>query len=63
MENNGWGGKRNNQTGRPKGTFKEIKKSESIYVRVTAEEKAKIQELAKTSGLSVSQYILKKIFN
>ena len=63
MENNGWGGKRNNQTGRPKGTFKEIKKSESIYVRVTAEEKAKVQELAKSSGLSVSKYILKKILN
>lgn len=61
MTNNGWGGKRENQTGRPVGSTKEVKKSEQIFIRVTPEEKTEIQRLASLEGVPVSQYILSKI--
>lgn len=61
MTNNGWGGKRENQTGRPVGSTKEVKKSESIYIKVTPEEKKEIQRLASLEGVPVSQYVLGKI--
>lgn len=61
MANNGWGGKRENQTGRPVGTIKEVKKSESIYIKVTPEEKKEIQRLASLEGVPVSQFVLGKI--
>lgn len=58
---NNWGGKRENQTGRPVGSTKEVKKSEQIFIRVSPEEKAEIQRLASLEGMPVSQYILSKI--
>ena len=61
MANNGWGGKRENQTGRPKGTKKEIAKTESLYVRCTVEQKNELKRLAEDAGLSVSSYILQRM--
>lgn len=60
MKNNGWGGKRKNQTGRPKGSFKAETKTQSVYIRVTPEEKLKIQKRAAKENLSVSEFILQK---
>lgn len=59
-----WGGKREGQ-GRPKGTtgaYKEAPKSLQVAVRLTAEEKARLECLAKSAGLTVSKYIHQKLF-
>lgn len=53
-----------NKGGRPfgsTGAYKEVKKNETLCIRVTPEEKEKIQELADKEGLPVSKFILSKL--
>lgn len=52
--------------GRPSGTtgeYKEIKKSSFIQIRVTEEEKQKLQELADKSGKKLSKFLLDLAFD
>lgn len=57
---------KNNKRGRPIGTigeYKEIKKSSFIQIRVTEEEKAKLQELANSNEKSISRFLLDLAFD
>ena len=59
-----WGGRREG-SGRPAGTtgaYKEVRKDESIFIRVTAEEKASLRKLAEEAGMSLSKYIHSRLF-
>lgn len=54
-----WGGKRAGQ-GRPKGTtgaYKENPKNLQVAFKLTAEEKAQLEERAAKEGISVSKYL------
>lgn len=60
-----WGGKRSGQ-GRPKGTtgaYKENPKNLQVAVRLTAEEKAELEQRAAENGLTISKYIHNLIFS
>ena len=55
------GGKRTG-AGRPKGTtgaYKEVTRNLQVAVRLTQDEKARLEQLAAESGLTVSKYIHK----
>ena len=57
------GGKRAG-AGRPKGTtgaYKEVTRNLQVAVRLTEEEKARLEQLAAESGLTVSKYIYRLI--
>jgi len=63
-EHPNWGGKRPGQ-GRPKGTtgaYKKVTKNLQVAVRLTAEEKAELEQRAEEAGLTVSKYIHKILF-
>ncbi|MCR5723458.1 MAG: DUF1778 domain-containing protein [Treponema sp.] len=51
--------------GRPKGSTKapELSKNTQLYVRITQEQKAQIDEAAKAAGLTTSAYVLQKLFS
>lgn len=59
-QKNGWGGRRANQTGRPK---KDVTRDCCVYVRVTAEEKARLEEKAAAAGKSVSRFLIELALN
>lgn len=60
-----WGGKRPGQ-GRPKGSTNKKplseRKSSNLNITLTAEQLAEIKARAKESGMSISAFVLSKIF-
>lgn len=60
----GWGGKRPEQ-GRSKGSKNKSseRKSLNLNITLTEEQLAAIRENAKSEGMTISSYVLKKIFN